>query len=146
MCGGLIDVQGYNFFLLMTGVGLLSSCQWISRLYCLRVLFFFEASSCSGSSLCLLYLPKVCCVPSNSLNTTSSRWRSCSNHQSMLGPWRSHWLSNKAGASGSGVGMLLFGSLSSGRAETWVIGANEGCGSPNLRAWVMFWEGLWGWR
>ena len=126
----------------MMGVGLSSSRQQISHLYCLQVLFLCGASSCSSSSLCLLYLSKVCCMPSNSLNTTSSGWRSCSNHRSRLGPWRSHWLGNKVGAGGSGAGVLLFGSLSLGRAETCVMGVNKGCRSPDLRVWVMVWEVL----
>ena len=29
---------------------------------------------------------------------------------------------------------------------TWVMGVKEGCGLPNQMAWVMFLEGLCGWR
>ena len=133
-----------NFLLLIMGVGLSSSCQWISCLYCLWVLFFFGASSCSSSSPSLLHFSKICCIPLKGHRTTSSGWRSVSNHLSRLGPQMSHWPGNKSYTGGSGVGVLLLGSLSLGRAKICVMGVNEGCRSPNWRMWVMVWEGLCG--
>ena len=133
MCRFLIDAPGCNFFLLMMGAGLSSSHWWISRLYCLRVLFFCGASSCSSSSLCLLYFPKICSALSNGLRTTGSRCGSASNHLSRLAPWRSHWLGKSSGVGGSGVGVSSLGSLSLGRADICVMGVKEGCRSPNWR-------------
>ena len=128
----------------MMGAGLSSSHWWISHLYCLWVLFLCEASSCSGSSLCLLNLPKIGPIPSKGLNTTGSGCGLASNHLSRLALWRSHWLGNKSTTSGSGVGVLSLGSLSLGRAETCVTGMSKGSRLPNLRAWAMVWIGLCG--
>ena len=97
-------------------------------------------------SLSLWYLPKVHCILSKGCRPTGLEWRSVSNHLSRLDPQRSHWPGNKSHTGGSGVGVSLFGSLSSERAKTCVMGVNKGCGSPDLRAWVMVWNGLWGWR
>ena len=127
------DALGHNCHLLITGAGLSSSCLQILHLYCLRVLFFLGASSCSGSSLCLLYFPKVCPILSNSLRTTGSGCRSASNHLCRLAPWRSRWPGKSSGAGGSGAGVLSLGSLSLGRADICVMGVNEGCRLPNRR-------------
>ena len=144
MHSSLIDACGCNSFLLITGVGLSSSHWWISCLYCLQVLFLHGASSCSSSSLSLLYFPKICYIPSKGHRTTGLGWRSVSNHLSRLGPQRSCWLGNKSCTGGSGVGVSLLGSLFSGRAETWVMGVNEGYRSPNRRVCAMVWKGLCG--
>ena len=128
------------------GAGLSSSHWQISCLYCLRVLFLRGASSCSGSSLCLLYFPKIYLVLLNGLNTTRLRWRSASNHLSKLFPQRSCWLGKSSGAGGSGAGVLSLGSLSSGIAEICVTGVSKGSRLPNLRAWVTVCVGLCGKR
>ena len=132
-CNIFKDALGHNHHLLMTGAGLLSSHLRISRLYCLQVLFFLGASSCSGFSLCLLYFPKVHPILLNSLRTTGSGCRSASNHLSRLAPWRSHWPGKSSGAGGLGAGVSSLGSLSSGRVDICVMGVNEGCRSPNRR-------------
>ena len=126
--------------------GLSSSRRRISYLYCLQVLFFHEASSCSSFSLCPLYFPKVCPILSNGLSTTGSGWRSASNHLSRLSPWRSHWPGKSSGAGGSGAGVLSLGSLLLGIAEICVTGVSKGSRLPNLRAWVTVCVGLCGKR
>ena len=140
------DAQGHNCCLLMTGAGLLSSCLLILCLYCLQVPFFCGASFCSGSSLCLLYFPKIHPVSSNDLNTTRSGWRSASNHLSRLSPWRRHWPGKSSGAGGSGVGVSLLGSLSLGIAKICVTGVSKDSRLPNLRVWVTVCVGLCGKR
>ena len=130
----------------MMGAGLSSSHWWILCLYCLQVLFLHGASSCSSSSLCLLYFPKIHPVLSKGLNTTGLGWRSASNHLSRLSPQRSRWPGKSSGAGGSGAGVLSLGSLSSGIAEICVTGVSTGSRLPNLRAWATICVGLCGKR